>query len=64
VDAGLDDKLRGFRPEDEGDRLLSNTMKRLKAVFGDPIDGHLHVIVLRPLAGECRFPCSEYVDPF
>ena len=52
VDGGLDDKLKQFRPEDEIDRLLSNTVKRLKGVFGDPIDDHLHVIVVPPTAGE------------
>jgi hypothetical protein len=53
VDAGLEDKLRRFRLEHEGVCLLSNnTVKRLKGVFGNPVDDHLHVIVLRPSAGE------------
>lgn len=52
VDDGLDTELSRFRPEDERDHLLSNAVKRLKGVFGDPIDEHLHVIVLPPPAGE------------
>jgi hypothetical protein len=52
VDHGLDAKVKRFRPEDERDHLLSNTVKRLKGVFGNPVDDHLHVIVLRPPAGE------------
>src|ERR1700738_4202598 len=41
VDDGLDAALKCFRPEDEKDHLLSNTVQRLKGVFGDPIDEHL-----------------------
>jgi hypothetical protein len=52
VDDSLDDKLKSFHPEDEGDRRLSNAMERLKEVFEHPTDGHLHVIVLAPPAGE------------
>jgi hypothetical protein len=52
VDALLDAKLKRFRPEDEGDHLLSNTVIRLKEVFDDSIDRHLHAIVLRPPACE------------
>jgi hypothetical protein len=48
----LDAELKRFRPEDEGDRRLSSAVKRLKGVFGDPVDEHLHVIVLPPVAGE------------
>jgi hypothetical protein len=48
----LDAELKRFRPEDEGDRRLSSAVKRLKGVFGDPVDEHLHVIVLPPAAGE------------
>jgi hypothetical protein len=39
-------KLKSFRPEDERDRLPSNSMRRLK------VDEHLHVIIERPDTGE------------
>jgi hypothetical protein len=52
VDDGLHAKLTRFRPEDKGDRRLSSAVKRLKGVFGDLVDEHLHVIVLPPAAGE------------
>ena len=52
VDDSLDAKLKGFNPEDEGDRRPSNAMERLKEVFGHPTDRHLHVIVLPPRACE------------
>jgi hypothetical protein len=52
VDDNLDARLEHFRPEDEGGHRLSITVKRLKGVFGEPVDGHLHVIVLRPPDGE------------
>jgi hypothetical protein len=45
-------KLKSFRPKDERDRLLSNSVKRLKGVFGHPVDEHLHVIIERPDTGE------------
>jgi hypothetical protein len=48
----LDAELKRFRPEDEAHRRLSSAVKRLKGVFGDPVDEHLHVIVLPPAAGE------------
>jgi hypothetical protein len=48
----LDAELKRFRPEDEADRRLSSAVKRLKGVFGDPVDEHLHVIVLPPAVGE------------
>jgi hypothetical protein len=48
----LDAELTRFRPEDEADRRLSSAVKRLKGVFGHPVDEHLHVIVLPPAAGE------------
>jgi len=51
VDDGLDAKLNPFRPEDEGDRRLS-AVRRVKEVFSGPVDEHLHVIILPPLAGE------------
>ena len=49
---GLDAELKRFRPEDHRDHLLASPVKRLKDVFGDPKDEHLHVIVAPPLAGE------------
>jgi hypothetical protein len=55
VDDNLDATLNRFRPEDDpenGVHRLSVTVKRLKGVFGGPIDEHLHVIILRPPAGE------------
>jgi hypothetical protein len=53
-DDDLDATLKSFRPEhdpENGVHSLSKSMKRLKGVFGGPIDEHLHVIVLPP-AGE------------
>jgi hypothetical protein len=52
VDNGLDTKLKHFQPEHNGDHRLSNAVEHLKGVFGDPVDGNLHVIVLPPPAGE------------
>jgi hypothetical protein len=52
VDHGLNTKLKGFRPKEERDRLLSNSVKRLKGVFGHPVDEHLHVIIERPDTGK------------
>jgi hypothetical protein len=47
-----DAKLKSFQPEHEGDRRLSNSMKRLKGIFGVPAEEHIHVIVLPPPACE------------
>ena len=53
VDDYLDAKLTRFRPEDKGDRRrLSSAVERLRNVFGDAPDKHLHVVVLPPAAGE------------
>jgi hypothetical protein len=46
VDDGLDAKLRRFQAEHDGVHRLSNAVERLKGVFGEPIDGNLHAIVL------------------
>jgi len=57
VDDDLDATLKRFRPEHDpqnGVHHLSVPVKRLRGVFGDPIDEHLHVIVLPPPAGECQ----------
>jgi hypothetical protein len=37
--------LKHFRPEDNDLRLLSGALDPLEIVFGDPIHGHLHIIV-------------------
>jgi hypothetical protein len=47
VDKNLGASLKRFRPEDGNDDL-SMPVKRLKGVFGDPIDEHIHVIVQPP----------------
>jgi hypothetical protein len=52
VDDGLDTQLKRFQPEHDGVHRLSNAVERLKGVFGEPIDGNLHVIVLPPPACE------------
>ena len=50
MDDDLDAKLTRFHPEDKGDRhRLSSAVERLRDVFGDALDKHLHVVVL-PLA--------------
>ncbi|KAF8470482.1 hypothetical protein DFH94DRAFT_637655 [Russula ochroleuca] len=49
VDKNLGASLKRFRPEDGNDDL-SMPVKRLKGVFGDPIDEHIHVIVQPPPA--------------
>jgi hypothetical protein len=51
VDDGLAAKLTRFRPENEGDRSLSSALDRLRDVFGDAPDKHLHVIVQPPDSG-------------
>jgi hypothetical protein len=48
-----DAKLKGFQPEHEEDRRLSNSVKRLKEVFRVPEEDHIHVLVERPPLGEC-----------
>jgi hypothetical protein len=51
----LDATLNRFRPEHDpanGVHFLSMPVKRLKGVFGGLIDEHIHVVVLRPPAGE------------
>jgi hypothetical protein len=53
----LDATLKRFRPEhdpEKGVHHLSVPLNRLNAVFGDPIDGHIHVIVQPPPAGKHR----------
>jgi hypothetical protein len=57
VDDDLEATLNRFRRRPEHDRdngfhHLSRSVKWLKGEFGGPIDEHLHVIVLRPPAGE------------
>jgi hypothetical protein len=55
VDDDLDATLNGFKPKhnpQNGVHHLSTAVKRLKGVFQDPIDEHIHVIVLSPHAGE------------
>jgi hypothetical protein len=55
VDDDLDSTLKRFRSEhdpEKGVHHLSVPVKRLKGVFGDPIDEHIHVIVQPPPAGK------------
>jgi hypothetical protein len=55
VDDELDATLKDFRPKHDpqnGVHYLSVPVKRLKGVFGDPVDEHLHVIILPPPPGE------------
>jgi len=55
VDDDLDATLKRFRPEHDpvkGVHHLSVPVKRLKGVFGDPIEEHIHVIVQPPPAGK------------
>ena len=53
MDNDLDAKLMRFCPKDKGDcRCLSSAMERLRDVFGDATNNHLHVIVLLPPASE------------
>jgi len=50
-----DATLKRFRPEhdpEKGVHHLSVPVKRLKGVFGDPVDQHIHVIVQPPFAGK------------
>jgi hypothetical protein len=59
----LDAELKRFRPGDEADRRLPSAVKRLKVVFGDPVDEHLHVIVLPPAVGFATFVVRSQRDP-
>jgi hypothetical protein len=55
VDPELDATLKHFRAEhdpDNGVHHLFMPVKRLNGVFENPIDEHLHVIVLPPPVGE------------
>jgi hypothetical protein len=55
VNDDLDATLNRFRPEhdpDNGVHHLSMPVKRLKGVFEDPIDEHIHVIAQPPPAGK------------
>ena len=57
VDEELDAALQSFRLEHDpqnGVHHLSVPVKRLKGVFGGPIEEHIHVLVKRPPAGELR----------
>ena len=55
VDDDIDSTLKRFQPEHDPERgvhHLSLPVKRLKGVFGDPIDEHIHVIVQCPHSGK------------
>jgi hypothetical protein len=51
----LDTKLRHFQPKDDrakGVHHLVEAMERLKQLFENPADNHVHVIVWQPSDGE------------
>ena len=57
VDNDLGTTLKCFQTKDDPDNgvnHLLNPTKRLKGVFRDPTDEHIHVIVQPPPVGECQ----------